>query len=202
MWLQGYDKALSHSPRRREMPSWVMSTEPPQCSGLKYLYRNYESTTETKHSTNWPLSQGNFPSHPLSTPESSEGVGISTELIRESWVLIIHSSPAYVSTLHLSVPQFPRQWRGGFECSDLYHPFQCFSYHVGESTHPRVHDALNYWSQICIRQRGKEERRETRAPWEQMCKQIGTTRGSVSTCWWWHMFRGKLIFANQDQKMI
>ena len=39
---------------------------------------SYESTTETKHSTNWPLSQGNFPSHPLSTPESSKGVGIST----------------------------------------------------------------------------------------------------------------------------
>ena len=86
------------------MPSWVMSTEPPQCSGLKYLYRNYESTTETKHSTNWPLSQGNFPSHPLSTPESSEGVGISTELIRESWVLIIHSSPAYGGSVQMSSP--------------------------------------------------------------------------------------------------
>ena len=46
------------------------------------------------------------------------------------------------------------------------------------------------------------KRKETRAPWEQVCKQTGTTQGFVNTCWQQHTLREKMIFANQEEKVI
>lgn len=48
---------------------------------------------------------------------------------------------------------------------------------------------------------GEERQKQARhCPWAQMCKQIGTTRGLVNTCWQRHASRGKLIFTNEDQQ--
>lgn len=42
---------------------------------------------------------------------------------------------------------------------------------------------------------GEEGQKQARhCPWAQMCKQIGTTRGLVNTCWQRHASRGKLNF--------